>query len=107
MGNVQPPKPPNGRARPAKGNGEVAMDPRELLRALNALRKGDFSVRLPVDWSGVGGRVAETFNEVVELNERMATETDRVSRAVAKEGKLSQRVNIGDATGEWARQAAA
>ena len=51
--------------------------------------------------------MAETFNEVVELNERMATETDRVSRAVAKEGKLNQRVNIGDATGEWARQIAA
>ena len=44
MGNVQTPKPPNGRERPVKGNGAIEMDPRQLLRALTALGRGDFTV---------------------------------------------------------------
>ena len=44
-----------------------------ILGALNALRRGDAGVRLPPSWLGVSGRVADVFNEVVELNERMAS----------------------------------
>ena len=55
--------------------------------ALSRLKRGDFSVRLPVEWTGVAGKVADTFNDVVELNERMAGELARLSRVVGKEGK--------------------
>ncbi|HEV3080219.1 MAG TPA: HAMP domain-containing protein, partial [Gemmataceae bacterium] len=79
-----------------------AVDTTALLSALNALKKGDFSARLPVDWTGVAGKVADTFNEVVELNERMAKELERLSRVVGKEGKLSQRASLGDVSGAWA-----
>ena len=34
------------------------------------------------------GKLADAFNEVVELNERMAQELARLSRVVGKEGKL-------------------
>src|SRR5438309_3486785 len=78
------------------------VDTAALLSALNALKKGDFSARLPVDWTGVAGKVADTFNEVVELNERMAKELERLSRVVGKEGKLSQRASLGDVSGAWA-----
>ena len=54
---------------------------------MTALKKGDFSVRLPLDWTGVAGKVADTFNDVVELNERMAKELERISRVVGKEGQ--------------------
>ena len=37
-----------------------------LLTALTALRKGDASVRLPLHWSGLAGKVADAFNDVVE-----------------------------------------
>src|SRR5262245_37788480 len=37
----------------------------ELLRALQAVRDGDFSVRLPGDWTGLEGKIADTFNEIV------------------------------------------
>src|SRR5207237_3088248 len=67
------------------------IDMTVLLTALTALRKGDFSVRLPLDWTGVAGKVADTFNEVLELNERMARELARLSRVVGKEGKIDQR----------------
>ena len=52
-----------------------------LLGALTALKRGDSSVRLPRDWSGLAGKVAETFNDVVELNERTAEELVRLSFA--------------------------
>src|SRR5437660_1207529 len=79
-----------------------AIDESNLLSALVALKKGDFSVRLPVEWTGVAGKVADTFNEVVELNQRMARELDRLSRVVGKEGKITQRATLGDVRGSWA-----
>ena len=79
----------------------AGIDTTVLLSALTALKKGDFSVRLPVEWTGVAGKVADTFNEVVELNERMAQELSRLSRVVGKEGKLTQRASLGDVSGSW------
>ncbi len=82
---------------PVPGGDEMTV----LLHALNALRHGQPLVRLPVEWTGVAGKVADAFNEVVELNERMAGELGRLSCAVGKEGKLSQRLTIGDVDGFW------
>jgi HAMP domain-containing protein/signal transduction histidine kinase/CheY-like chemotaxis protein len=72
-----------------------------LLKTLTAFRKGDFSVRMPVDWTGPGGKIADALNEILELNERMAQEFDRISRSVGKAGKISQRASIGSAGGAW------
>src|SRR5262245_50141707 len=35
-----------------------------LLSALTALKKGQSDVRLPLDWTGVAGKVADAFNAV-------------------------------------------
>jgi signal transduction histidine kinase/HAMP domain-containing protein len=72
-----------------------------ILGALNALKRGDASVRLPMDWPGALGRVADVFNDVVDRNERMAQELERLSRMVGKEGKLAKRGSLGDVTGFW------
>src|SRR5437762_2338031 len=72
-----------------------------ILGALNALKRGDASVRLPADWPGALGRVADVFNDVVERNERMARELERLSRVVGKEGRLGKRGTLGDVTGLW------
>ncbi len=77
---------------------------RVLLTALTAFKQGDSSVRLPVEWSGMQGKLAETFNEVVELNERMAEELSRLRQIVGKEGKLKQRAEMGDVHGFWRDQ---
>ena len=77
------------------------FDTRSMLNALTGLKKGDFSVRMPTDWTGLPGKVADTFNEVVELNQRMAKELERISRVVGKEGKLTQRATLGDVSGSW------
>jgi HAMP domain-containing protein/signal transduction histidine kinase/CheY-like chemotaxis protein len=72
-----------------------------LLNALTALKKGRRGVRLPMDWTGIAGKVADAFNDVVELNEQMAGELSRISRVVGKEGKLGQRVTLGKVDGFW------
>src|SRR4029453_10717753 len=73
----------------------------DLLDALTALRQGKRGVRLPVGWTGLAGKVADAFNDVVELNERMAGELGRLSRVVGKEGKLAQRLSLGNVDGFW------
>src|SRR5205085_75088 len=78
------------------------IDASALLTALIALKRGDFSVRLPLEWTGVAGKVADTFNEVIDLNERMAQELSRLNRLVGKEGKITQRAGLGDVSGSWA-----
>src|SRR5437762_9511718 len=78
------------------------IDAPVLLKAMHALKKGDFTVRLPMEWTGVAGKVADTFNELVELNDRMAKELDRVRRVVGIEGRLNQRATLGDVSGSWA-----
>src|SRR5438067_12082866 len=72
-----------------------------LLAGLMALKKGRRGARLPLDWTGVAGKVADAFNDVVELNEKMAGELGRLSKTVGKEGKLAQRLNLGKVDGFW------
>jgi len=57
---------------------------------------------MPVDLTGMDGKIADALNDVLELNEKMANALDRISRSVGKEGKIAQRASIGSATGGWA-----
>src|SRR6202035_3756158 len=80
---------------------------KQLLTAMLGLRDGDFSVRLPVDLTGVSGKIADAFNDIAAVSDRRARETARVSRAVGKEGKLKQRMTVPGAVGGWADEVAA
>ena len=75
---------------------------RQLLAALRAFRKGNFSVRLPIDLTGLDGEIADEFNDVVELNERMSKEIERLSHIVGRQGKIGHRAKLPNATGSWA-----
>src|SRR5205809_6460149 len=93
------------RARPANGsrlNGD-GVDSRQLLSALVAFKRGDFSARLPGDWTGVAGKIADTFNEVIRTSQRMTQELERIRRVVGKEGRITQRASLGDVSDSWAR----
>jgi hypothetical protein len=57
------------------------IDLTTFLSTLKAVRRGDFSARLPEEWTGIAGKVADTFNEVVELNQRLALELHRLCMA--------------------------
>jgi HAMP domain-containing protein/CheY-like chemotaxis protein/signal transduction histidine kinase len=76
----------------------------QLLYALRAYKEGDFSVRLPSDWTGVAGKIADEFNDIVSFNERLTVDTARVSHSVGKEGKLKQRLTVSGASGDWSRK---
>src|SRR3954466_6767574 len=73
----------------------------ELLEALQAMQAGDFSVRLPGNHTGIAGKIADTFNEIVSTNQRMAQQLERVGEVVGKEGKTRQRVSLGSDKGAW------
>src|SRR3954468_19460916 len=80
---------------------DSASEMHQLLGALVSLRKGDAEVRLPLHWTGVAGKVADAFNDVVEQNENMAEELARLRQVVGKEGKLKQRASLREARGFW------
>ncbi|MEG4814769.1 HAMP domain-containing protein [Microcoleus sp. K5-D4] len=75
---------------------------KQLLRTLVAVKKGDFSVRMPIDQTGLAGKIADELNDIIDLNERMAAELERIGTVVGKEGKIAQRATIGSAEGSWA-----
>src|SRR2546423_170509 len=77
------------------------IDPRVTLSVLTAVKRGDFSARMPANWTGSAGRVASTLNEIVEANQRLEREVQRLSKRVGKEGQM-KRAPIGDAGGAWA-----
>jgi signal transduction histidine kinase/HAMP domain-containing protein/CheY-like chemotaxis protein len=77
------------------------LDKRELLKVLNAFRRGDFSARMTAEGNGIDGQIAKCLNEVIGLNERMVREFGRISTAVGKEGRINQRANLGKHGGGW------
>src|SRR5579863_4227076 len=78
-----------------------ALDIHTLLEALQAMRVGDFSVRLPRDQTGIAGRVADAFNEIVAANERMAQQLEHVGQVVGRQGQIKTRVRFGLSHGAW------
>ena len=57
------------------------LDIRTLLNTLIAFRDGDFSVRLPVDQTGIAGKIVDTINDIFKFNHRLAMEFERISKA--------------------------
>ncbi len=77
------------------------LDSKQLLAALTAFKRGDFSAQLPDDWTGIAGKVADTFNDVIRLNQRLTQELARIGHVVGKEGRIRQRASLGGASGSW------
>ena len=86
----------NGSPTPDESS-ELAL----ILQTLRNVRNGDFSVRLPVVWTGLTGRIADTFNEIVSANQQMALELKRLGQTLGKEGKIRERVRFNIAQGAW------
>src|SRR5579872_2910378 len=91
----------NGSSNGSAYGREGTAQERRLLNALHAFRHGDFSVRLPVSGQGIQAEIAAAFNECLELKTRMLSEVKRVSRTIARDGRLSNRAQLDGATGGW------
>ncbi|HZZ39669.1 MAG TPA: HAMP domain-containing protein [Acidobacteriaceae bacterium] len=87
---------------PGSGSDPTAPDYLPIiLQGLQTMKDGDFSVRLPVSWTGLAGKIADHFNEIVSANEQMARELKRVGQAVGKEGKTRERIRVPRHLGAW------
>ena len=80
------------------------LDLKLLLSVLTAVKEGDFSVRMPLDWIGIDGKIADTLNDIIALNDKSSLGIDHISKVVGKEGKLATRIPLGSVGGAWARQ---
>ena len=99
----------NGKPARRKARHIHAKDPAEshsrlILATVVAFRDGDFSARLPTDWEGVEGQIAEAFNQTIARKERILKEVTRLSATVGKEGRLRQRMSLPGAVGAWAAE---
>ena len=79
----------------------VSADLSIVLAALQTMRDGDFSVRLPGSWTGLAGKVADTFNDIVGSNQQMAQELKRVGQVIGKEGRTRERTKFHQSRGSW------
>src|ERR1700741_1554252 len=100
-GSVPVAQPVNGDAQPRPAsNGSTSFE-YELLHALQAIRAGDFSVRLGSEHAGLSGKIADVYNEIAASSQRMAQQLERVGQDVGRDGKTRQRVKLGISSGSW------
>src|SRR4051812_30863172 len=99
--NGQPSLAPAPAGHANGGTDASALDPSELLHALQVMRVGDFSIRMPSDRIGIAGKIADAFNDIVAANHRMAQQLERVGQSVGKEGRTRQRVHFALGAGAW------
>ncbi|ETR66462.1 MAG: hypothetical protein OMM_12766, partial [Candidatus Magnetoglobus multicellularis str. Araruama] len=74
---------------------------KEILKALRAFKRGDFSYRMPDDLTGEDGEIAQVFNDIVTLNDSICKEFDSIGTSVGLEGKLKQRAAMYSSSGSW------
>src|SRR3954468_10541782 len=73
----------------------------DLVAALQAIRSGNFSARLSGSLSGMEGKIADVFNDIVDANQRIAVQLERVGEVVGRQGKTRQRVKFRLSAGAW------
>src|SRR5579863_2853881 len=88
------------------GNGTAVTEPTAadlsaILASLQRMQQGDFSARLPGSWTGLPGKIADTFNDIISANEQMASELKRVGQVVGKEGRTRERTRFRTLNGSW------
>jgi HAMP domain-containing protein/CheY-like chemotaxis protein/signal transduction histidine kinase len=92
----------NGKNNGSQSSGQVASgELAAILASLQTMRDGDFSVRLPGAWTGLSGKIADTFNEIVTANQQMANELKRAGQVVGKEGRTRERTRFHQSKGAW------
>ena len=78
------------------------LDLKQLLGILTEVKRGNFAARMPIDQTGISGKIADVLNDIIERNEQMTTELERISTVVGKEGKINERASLGGAVrGGW------
>src|SRR5258708_2961192 len=90
-----------GNEDPGLVGGSASADLGAILASLQTVRDGDFSVRLPGTWTGLPGKIADTFNDIVAANQQIARELKRVGEEVGTDGKLGGQASVPGVAGTW------
>src|SRR6476620_8295142 len=76
----------------------------QLVEALELVRDGDFSVRLPSNWTGLEGKVADSLTLIATRMLRFNAGLSRLRHQVGEEGRINERLPMVDAVGSWAER---
>ena len=77
------------------------IDVKELLNVLLSIKKGNFSVRMPIDKTGTAGKVADTLNEIIEANSNFADELEKAVKIVGGKGNTAYRISNKNFIVKW------
>ncbi|HLA56205.1 MAG TPA: HAMP domain-containing protein [Flavobacterium sp.] len=80
---------------------ESILTDAEFLKILLKVKNGNFSQRFPTDQNGIKRSICDALNEIIDLNERMVFEFQKVGKSIGKQGKLTNRVQLDGARGSW------
>ena len=61
---------------------EEELDSRELLRVLSEVKNGNFTTRMAVDKVGISGKIYDTLNEIIALNEILVSELNQARNII-------------------------
>ncbi len=106
-----PAAPANGKSPKPKSlsfsaDADGSIEPRQLLAVLAEVRSGNFAVRVPNDQVGVTGKIYDTLNDIISLNEILVQELDKARKIIGKQGKLNHRVELPHLSrGSWSNAA--
>jgi HAMP domain-containing protein/signal transduction histidine kinase/CheY-like chemotaxis protein len=78
-----------------------SLDLKELLGVLTEVKNGNLKARMPYDNVGLSGKICDTLNDIISLNEGMMHEFTRAGNTIGKQGKLTQRIELPSTKGEW------
>src|SRR5690348_1331078 len=92
----------NGRSKQSSRSRSDYLDPDTLMSVLEAVRKGDFSVRFVSEGGDGATAVYDALNDIIEKNEQLTSELNRISDVVGREGQIEARAAVPEAAGGWA-----
>lgn len=85
------------------GSASDVIDPQELLKVLLEVKKGNLSARMPFDKVGIAGKIYDSLNDIINMNETMLYEFHKVGQIIGKQGQLGRRIEMPNAIGDWAK----
>jgi HAMP domain-containing protein/signal transduction histidine kinase/CheY-like chemotaxis protein len=75
---------------------------RQLLQVLSEVKNGNFTARMSIDTIGISGKICDTINDIISLNETLVEELILARNTIGKQGKLNHRVEMPrTARGSW------
>jgi len=98
FGQTDPEAPETGIAESGK---DTERQLEALLEALEAVRRGDLSIRLKKEGEDIFGELAESYNGMLDILNPFANEVTRVAREVGIEGKLGGQAKVEGVAGTW------